>query len=195
MSRPRFLSAAILAVLITTPGVALSQTAAATAQVAAQGDLMDTLRLSGKFTTLVAGIDATNLAGLLKSNANLTVFAPTDAAFAVMPMADLNGLKADKTALQKFILHHVVNAPFLSTRIKGVKGPIPSGAGDTILLDGTDEAGTLKVDGATIVQADLKTASGLLQIVDTRTGCRRDATASGDRARKTLMAARNEQAH
>ncbi len=166
MSRPRFLSAAILAVLITTPGVALSQTAAATAQVAAQGDLMDTLRLSGKFTTLVAGIDATNLAGLLKSNANLTVFAPTDAAFAVMPMADLNGLKADKTALQKFILHHVVNAPFLSTRIKGVKGPIPSGAGDTILLDGTDEAGTLKVDGATIVQADLKTASGLLQIVD-----------------------------
>ena len=166
MSRTRFLSAAILAVLIATPSVALSQAAAMNAQVAAQGDLMDTLRLSGKFTTLVAGIDATNLAGLLKSNANLTVFAPTDAAFAAMPTVDLNALKADKTALQKFILHHVVNAPFLSTRIKGVKGPIPSGAGDVILLDGTDEAGSLKVDGATITQADLKTASGLLQIVD-----------------------------
>ena len=166
MSRTRFLPAAILAVLIAGPGVALSQTAAPAAQVAAQGDLMDTLRLSGKFTTLVAGIDATNLAGLLKSNASLTVFAPTDAAFAAMPAAGLNALKVDKTAMQKFILHHVVNAPFLSTRIKGVKGPIPSGAGDMILLDGSDEAGTLKVDGATIIQADLKTASGLLQIVD-----------------------------
>lgn len=166
MSRSRFLSAAILALLMTTPGVALSQTAAPATQVAAQGDLMDTLRLSGKFTTLVAGIDATNLAGLLKSNANLTVFAPTDAAFAAMPAADLNALKADKAAMQKFVLHHVVNAPFLSTRIKGVKGPIPSGAGDPILLDGSDETGTLKVDGATIIQADLKTASGLLHVVD-----------------------------
>jgi uncharacterized surface protein with fasciclin (FAS1) repeats len=127
---------------------------------------METLRLSGKFTTFVAGVDATNLAGLLKTNSNLTVFAPTDAAFAAMPAAELEALKANKTAMQKFILHHVVNAPFLSTRIKGVKGPIPSGAGDTILLDGSDEAGTLKVDGATIIQTDLKTASGLLQIVD-----------------------------
>ena len=166
MSPNRFFSAAVLAVLISTPGLAMAQAAAPAGQVAVQGDLMDTLRLSGRFTTLVAGIDATNLAGLLKTNANLTVFAPTDAAFALMPAADLEALKSNKAAMQKFILHHVVNAPFLSSRIKGVKGPIPSGAGDTILLDGSDEAGTLKVDGATIIQADLKTASGLLQIVD-----------------------------
>lgn len=166
MQRTRLLSAAIVALLMTAPGVSLAQTASPVAQVAAQGDLMDTLRLSGKFTTFVAGIDATNLAGLLKSNANLTVFAPTDVAFAAMPAADLTALKADKTVMQKFILHHIVNAPFLSARIKGVKGPVPSGAGDTILLDGSDEAGALKVDGATIIQTDLKTTSGLLHIVD-----------------------------
>ena len=166
MSPTRFLSATVLAVLIATPGLALSQTAAPAAQVAVQGDLMDTLRLSGKFTTFVAGADATNLSALLKTNTNLTVFVPTDAAFAAMPAADLEALKVNKTVMQKFILHHIVNAPFLSTRIKGVKGPIPSGAGDTILLDGTDEAGALKVDGATIIQADLKTGSGLLHIVD-----------------------------
>lgn len=166
MSSTRFFSAAALAILIASPGLAVSQPAAPSAQVTVQGDLMDTLRLSGKFTTFVAGIDATNLAGLLKTNTNLTVFAPMDAAFAAMPAADLDALKANKTAMQKFVLHHIVNAPIPSTRIKGVKGPIPSGAGDTILLDGSDEAGTLKVDGATIVQADLKTTSGLLQIVD-----------------------------
>ena len=68
--------------------------------------------------------------------------------------------------MQKFVLHHVVNAPIPSSKIKGVKGPIPTGAGDTILLDGSDEAGALKVDGATIVQADVQTGSGLLQVVD-----------------------------
>jgi uncharacterized surface protein with fasciclin (FAS1) repeats len=160
------LSAAPLAASAQTPAPTAAPTASAAKPVAAQGDLVDTLKLSGQFTSFVAGIDATNLAGLLKTNKNLTVFAPTDAAFSAMPPADLAKLKSDKTAMQKFVLHHVVNAPIDSTKIKGAKGPIPSGAGDTILLDGSDEAGTMKVDGATIVQADLKTASGLLHVVD-----------------------------
>ena len=134
--------------------------------VTVQGTLLDTLKLSGQFTTFVGGVDATNLAGLFKSQPQITVFAPTDAAFAAMPADQLAKLKADKPAMQKFILHHLVNAPVDSTKIKGAKGPIPSGAGDTILLDGSDEGGKLRVDGATIVQADLKTASGLLHIVD-----------------------------
>ena len=82
------------------------------------------------------------------------------------PPAELQKLKTDKTAMQKFVLHHVINAPVDSAKIKGAKGPIPSGAGDTILLDGSDDAGVMKVDGATIVQADLRTGSGLLHIVD-----------------------------
>jgi len=169
MSPTRFLlAAAAVAALSAAPLTASAQAPApaAAAPVAVQGDLVDTLKLSGQFSTFVGGIDATNLTGLLKTNKNLTVFAPTDAAFAAMPPADLAKLKSDKTAMQKFVLHHVVNAPIDSTKIKGAKGPIPSGAGDTILLDGSDEAGKLKVDGATIVQADLHTGSGLLHIVD-----------------------------
>ena len=141
------------------PGAALAK------PVAVQGDLVDTLKLSGQFTTFVQGIDATNLTGLLKQNKNLTVFAPTEAAFAAMPAAELAKLKADKAAMQKFILRHVVNAPIDTSKIKGAKGPVPSGAGDQILLDGSDEA-ALKVDGATILQADLRTGSGLLHVVD-----------------------------
>ena len=139
---------------------------AAAPQVKVNGDLVDTLKLSGQFLTFTKGIDATNLAGLLKANKNLTVFAPTDAAFAAMPAADLAKLMTDKAAMQRFILHHIVNAPIPAAKIKGVKGPIPTGAGDTILLDGSDDAGTLRVDGATIIQADVQTASGLLQVVD-----------------------------
>ncbi len=173
MSLTRLLSAAALAAVLATPALAQEPAAAPATSAATmakpvtvQGDLVDTLKLNGQFTTFVGGIDATNLAGLLKTNKNLTVFAPTDAAFAAMPAADLARLKADKVAMQRFVLHHIVNAPVPSTKIKGTKGPIPSGAGDMILLDGSDEAGALKVDGATIVQLDVQTGSGLLQIVD-----------------------------
>jgi uncharacterized surface protein with fasciclin (FAS1) repeats len=148
-----------------TPAPAASTDAAAK-PVTAQGDLVDTLKLSGQFTTFVGGLDATNLTGLLKTNKNLTVFAPTDAAFAQMPADQLAKLKSDKQAMQKLLLHHIINAPVDSSKIKGAKGPVPSGAGDQILLDGSDEAGALKVDGATITQADIHTGSGLLHVVD-----------------------------
>lgn len=173
MSLTRFLTAAAVAALIATPAFAQDQAAvaasppAAAKPVVANGDLVDTLKLSGQFTTFVKGIDATNLTGLLKSNQyHLTVFAPTDAAFAAMPADKLAALQSDKTAMQHFILHHIVNAPIPSSKIKGAKGPIPSAAGDTIMLDGSDEEGALKVDGATIVQPDLQTATALLQVVD-----------------------------
>lgn len=165
-----FLAAAAVAALSTAPfAAAQAQTpapAATAGPIKVQGDLLDTLKLSGQFTTFVGGVDATNLASLLKTQPQITVFAPTDAAFAAMPAADLAKLKSDKAAMQKFILHHLVNAPIDSTKIKGAKGEIPSVAGDKILLDGSDEGGKMLVDGATIVQADLKTASGLLQVVD-----------------------------
>jgi len=171
MSTTRLLFAAVaVAALCAAPLAASAQTPATPAPAAAkpvavQGTLLDTLKLSGQFTTFVAGVDATNLASLLKTQPQITVFAPTDSAFATMPADQLAKLKSDKTAMQKFILHHLVNAPIDSTKIKGAKGEIPSVAQDKILLDGSDE-GALKVDGATILQADLKTASGILHVVD-----------------------------
>ena len=169
MSPTRLLLAAVaVAALSAAPLAALAQAPAPAAAkpVTVQGTLLDTLKLSGQFTTFVGGVDSTNLASLFKSQPQITVFAPTDAAFAAMPADQLAKLKSDKTAMQKFILHHLINAPVDSAKIKGAKGPIPSGAGDTILLDGSDEGGKMMVDGATIVQADLKTASGLLHVVD-----------------------------
>ncbi|WP_334162754.1 fasciclin domain-containing protein [Phenylobacterium sp.] len=139
--------------------------AGAAKPVAVAGDLVDTLKASGQFGVFIQAVDSTNLTSLLKTNKNLTVFAPTDAAFAALPASELARLKADKAAMQKFVLHHIVNAPIPSSKIKGAKGPVATGAGDQVLLDGSDEA-ALKADGATIVQADLQTGSGLLQVVD-----------------------------
>lgn len=170
MSLNRFNAAAMTALaLLATPAFALAQAPpaapVAAKPVAVQGDLMDTLKLDGRFTTFVKAVEATNLSAVVKTTKTLTVFAPTDAAFAAMPAGDLTRLMADKTALQKLVLHHVINAPVEAAKIKGTKGQWPAGAGDRILLDGSDDT-ALKADGATIVQADIRTATGLLHVVD-----------------------------
>jgi uncharacterized surface protein with fasciclin (FAS1) repeats len=137
---------------------------AAAARVVPHGDLIETLRASGQFTTFLKAADATNLTPVLKANPNLTVFAPTDAAFAALPAGQLDKLMADPVSLQKVMLHHVINARVDSSKIKGAKGPVPSGAGNPIELDGTGDV--LKADNADIVQSDVMATNGVLHVVD-----------------------------
>ena len=146
-------------------GAAPAAAAAGGGQVAPAGDIIETARASGQFTTFIKAADATNLTALMKTNKNLTVFAPTDAAFRALPPGQLDKLMADKPALQKLITHHIINAPVDSAKIAGAKGPVPSVAQDNVLLDGS-EPGVLKADGATIVQADVRASNGILHVVD-----------------------------
>jgi len=131
------------------------------AKLVPNGDLASTLRSSGQFTDFVKALDATNLSSLLQKSPNLTVFAPTDAAF---PPSKLDAMMADKAALQKTLLHYIINARVDSSKIKGAHGPVPSGAGDQIVLDGTTDQ--LKADNANIIQADVMASNGIIHVVD-----------------------------
>src|SRR5690606_9907894 len=94
--------------------------------VAARSDLLETLKADGRFTVLLTGLQATNLAGLVKTSPHLTLFAPTDAAFAKLPPGELERLMQDRPALQRLLTHHLVNAPLKTTKFMGAKGPIPT---------------------------------------------------------------------
>jgi uncharacterized surface protein with fasciclin (FAS1) repeats len=134
----------------------------------ANTDSMTTLRLNGQFNMLVKALDAANLSALFQDNArHLTLFAPTDTAFAALPAGQLDKMIADPTKadLRKMLLHHVINAVVPSSKIKGTRGPWPSGAGDHIILDGSTD-GVLKADNAFIVQPDVVTSNGTIQVVD-----------------------------
>lgn len=168
----RLLTAAAAISLIS--GAALAQTPAAPAAPAAapaaaggklvpNGDLITTLRSSSQFTVFVKALDAVNLSALLKSSPGLTVFAPTDAAF---PQSKLDPMLADKTALQKMLLHYIINAKIDSSKIKGAHGGLPTGAGDKIVVDGTAPDGTLKADNATIIQPDVMASNGVIHVID-----------------------------
>ena len=58
--------------------------------------------------TLVAAVTEAGLVDTLNSAEDLTVFAPTDDAFAEIPKKDLNALLADKEALTAVLTHHVI---------------------------------------------------------------------------------------
>lgn len=177
MSLKKILVAAAAATLMT--GAAQAQTAVpaqtptdpagtppAASQVKAAGDIVATVQAAGQFKTFLKAAEATNLTGVLKTNKNLTVFAPTDAAFAALPAGELDRLMLpeNRQQLQQLLTYHIVNAPVDSTKIKGKKGPVPTVAGSNLVLDGSGD--TLMANNATIVQADVQATNGTLHVVD-----------------------------
>lgn len=131
---------------------------------AAAGDLIVTMRSAGQFTTFLRLLNSVNLTNLLKTQPGLTVFAPTDAAFAALPPGELDALAANKPALQKRLMHHLVNAKINAASIKGAQSDLPTGAQDNMNLDGTGPV--LKADNGVIVQTDLVATNGVIQVVD-----------------------------
>lgn len=135
--------------------------------IAPAGDIVQTLQAGGQFTTLVAALNATNLTPVLKNNKGLTIFAPTDAAFAATGDVKAQIAKGDQaylSGLQKLLLHHIINAEVDSSKFKGAHGPVNDGAGGKIVLDGV--GATAKADQANILQADVRASNGIIHVVD-----------------------------
>jgi len=163
------------------------------------GDLIETATASGQFTTLLKAVSAVNLTSVLKTNQNLTLFAPTDAAFAALPAGELEKLMLPENGpmLQKVLTYHLINAKVDSTKIKGAKGEVKSVEGSPLLLDGSGE--TPMVDNAAIVQTDVMASNGVLHVVDKVLlpkdvpGLQAAAAPSATDAGATMNVAANEQ--
>jgi len=125
-------------------------------------DIVDTAVAAGNFKTLVTALKAAGLVDTLKGPGPFTVFAPTDAAFAKIPKADLDALLADKTKLKSVLTYHVVPGKILSADIKAGKVDTVQGTQVTI---GTQ--GGVMVDKATVVTADVAADNGVIHAIDT----------------------------
>lgn len=174
-----------------------AQAPAAASPVVAKGDLIDTATASGQFSTFLKAVSAVNLTSVLKTNQNLTLFAPTDAAFAALPAGELDKLMLPENGpmLQKVLTYHLINAKVDSTKIKGAKGEVKSVEGSPLLLDGSGD--TPMVDGAAITQIDVMATNGVLHVVD-KVLIPKDvpglqAAASATDAGATMNVAANEQ--
>ena len=138
----------------------------ASPQVVANGNIISTLQGSGHFAILLKALDAANLTATLKSTPDLTLFAPTDAAFQALPAGQLTELLMPKNApiLQKVLIYHLVHLNLDSSKIKGAKGPVQSVENSQLVVDGSGPV--LKVNDADITQTDIHATNGYIQVVD-----------------------------
>ncbi len=130
-------------------------------------DIVATLKAAGQFTTLLKGLDAAGLTPVLQKPGALTLFAPTDAAFAAVPAAALADLmKPENSAkLQKALAYHLINAKVTSDQVKGhAAGDVASVAGPKLHVDGLN--GQVKVNDAVVIQADVAASNGEIHVID-----------------------------
>src|SRR3954452_18248096 len=99
---------AVAVVALAGVGSSLAGTAARTSPAAPTKNIVQTAVAAGQFKTLVALVKQAGLVGDLSGRGPLTVFAPTDAAFAKLPKSTLVALGKDKARLKAVLLYHVV---------------------------------------------------------------------------------------
>lgn len=112
-------------------------------------------------STLVTAVQEAGLVDTLNSAESLTVFAPTNDAFAAIPEDQLNALLADKDQLTTVLTHHVVEGELGPDEVAGEHETL---AGDTLMVDGSEEDFT--VSDASIICGNVPTANAKVYVVD-----------------------------
>jgi uncharacterized surface protein with fasciclin (FAS1) repeats len=136
--------------------------AAAPMKQTGMGDknIVQTAVAAGQFKTLVALVKQAGLAGALSAPGQLTVFAPTDAAFAKVPKAALG---KDKALLKSVLLYHVAKGKVPASKVVTLKSvKTLQGGALTIRVTG----GKVFVGGAKVVTPDVMASNGVIHVIN-----------------------------
>jgi uncharacterized surface protein with fasciclin (FAS1) repeats len=158
----KLLVTAVASVALLTSATA-GASAAPTTDQNAKANIVQTAVAAGDFDTLVALVKKAGLVGALSGKGPLTVFAPTDAAFAKVPKATLAALGKDKEKLKAVLLYHVVKGKVTAAQVvKLTSAPTLQGSDVTIKVKG----GKVYVDKAKVVTADVMASNGVIHVID-----------------------------
>jgi len=111
-------------------------------------------------------VKAAGLVETLEGAGPFTVFAPTDAAFAKVPKAQLDALLADKTALAALLTYHVVPGRLMASDIVKTNGATPMTVNGQV-INITVRGGKVYVGGGQVVGPDVHASNGVIHVIDT----------------------------
>jgi len=137
---------------------------------ASAANVVETAAQAGTFKTLLAAAQAAGLADALATTKNITVFAPTDEAFAKLPAGTVESLlkPENKDKLVAILTYHVLQRELAANQM--LAGPFHvrtlKSTGDRTLAI-TKGAGGVSVDNAKVVKADIVTDNGIIHVIDT----------------------------
>ncbi|MEM6597869.1 MAG: fasciclin domain-containing protein, partial [Cyanobacteria bacterium P01_C01_bin.69] len=132
---------------------------------ASEGEtIVDIAIADGSFDTLVAAVQAADLAETLSAPGPYTVFAPTDEAFAALPEGVLDALllPENKDVLTQILTYHVVSGEVPSSAVETGLVPTVEGASLDVVADGSG----VTVNGANVVATDVMTSNGVIHVID-----------------------------
>jgi transforming growth factor-beta-induced protein len=169
----RNLSALILAAAALTGVLAAATTASTTHRQTSQANIVQLAASSPQLTTLVSLVKKAGLvAALSNPKAQLTVFAPTNAAFAKLKKAAPKTFAAVATTpalLKKILTYHVLPAKVdaMAATAAAKKGAsVKTLEGEKIKL--SIVGGKLTLNGSsTVIKADLAASNGVVHLINT----------------------------
>ena len=129
----------------------------------AAGTIVEVAASNGSFNTLVAAVKAAGLAETLSGPGPLTVFAPTDAAFAKLPPGTVDALLKDVPKLKAILTYHVVAGKVMAKDVK--TGMVKTVNGQS--LNVVANASGVTVDGAKVTATDVAASNGVIHVIDT----------------------------
>ena len=124
--------------------------------------LLAALQGRPELSTLLAAADAAGLAETLAGPAALTVFAPTNDAFAALPQSAVDTLLANPEALAALLRYHVARGRYTAADLRIVQPATLDGR----LLTIAPQGDSITVNGATVLAADVAAGNGLIHVVD-----------------------------
>ena len=132
---------------------------------AAPGDIVAVASSAGSFKTLVAAVKAAGLVETLQGKGPLTVFAPTDEAFAKLPAGTVEDLlkPENKEKLTAILTYHVVPGKVMAADVKTMMVKTVNGKELSIKVD----EGKVNVNNATVIKTDIAASNGVVHVIDT----------------------------
>ncbi|HUK93799.1 MAG TPA: fasciclin domain-containing protein [Gaiellaceae bacterium] len=139
-----------------------TSTAPATASTPT-ANIVQTAVKAGQFRTLVALVKRAGLASALSGKGQLTVFAPTDGAFAKVPRQTLAALKSNPAKLRAVLLYHVAKGRLTAAKVARLRSvKTVNGAALRIRVSG----GKVFVNSARVVKANVPASNGVIHVVN-----------------------------
>lgn len=117
----------------------------------------------GRFGTLLAAVGAAGLTDALNSDGPLTILAPTDDAFAALPLGALDYVLDNPDVLGGILTAHAISGQYTVRQL--VTGPTLESVGGvpvTFALEG----GVLSANGVGISNADQVVSNGVIHVLD-----------------------------
>ncbi|MEM6458341.1 MAG: fasciclin domain-containing protein [Planctomycetota bacterium] len=136
---------------------------------APSGDIVETAVSAGKFGTLLAAAEAAGLVETLKSEGPLTLFAPTDDAFAKLPEGTVASLlePENKDQLVAVLTFHVVPGKVMAKdALKAGEAASVQGGTLTFTVEDHGDHQHAKVNGVEIIATDIETTNGVIHVVE-----------------------------